>query len=358
MNQRKALLRVLKGERTDPPPVWIMRQAGRYLPEYRELRQQAGDFLTLCYTPEMAAEVTLQPIRRFGFDAAIIFADILLVPHALGSDLTFETGTGPLLSPIADPRDVDALRTADSVHEKLAPVGEALRIVRSALPPETTLIGFAGAPWTVATYMIAGRAVPGQIPAHEFLRRQPEAFRRLINLLTEATIEYLSDQIAAGAETIKIFDSWAGSLTGPEFQLYVTDPTQTIVRAIRKRHPGVPIIAFPRAAGDALPAFVADARPDCVALDQSVNPTWIADNLDQQICVQGNLDPALLESGGDELIAAVESVLNGFAGRPHIFNLGHGINPAAQIGNVEKLLETVRSWRPGQASAASRLPGK
>ena len=275
MCQPKPFLQALSGERIDPPPVWIMRQAGRYLPEYRSLRAKAGDFLNLCYTPELAAEATMQPIRRFGFDAAIIFADILLVPHALGSDLRFDSGSGPLLSPVVSMGDIESLRSADAVHDKLAPVCHALRIARSALPPEKALLGFAGAPWTTATYMIAGRGVPGQGPALRFLRRQPHAFERLIDLLTEATVEYLSDQISAGADAVKLFDSWAGSLPAAEFDRFVTEPAAVIVGELKRRHPRVPVIAFPRQAGDRLPGFAAAAGADCIALDQSVDPAWI-----------------------------------------------------------------------------------
>ncbi len=353
MTLRKPFLRALSGKRIDPPPAWIMRQAGRYLPEYQSLRAKAGDFLTLCYTPELAAEATLQPIRRFGFDAAIIFADILLLPHALGSDLRFDTGSGPVLSPILSEGDVDALRAPDSVHEMLSPVCETIRLTKASLPPDTALLGFSGSPWTTATYMIAGRGVHGQGPARRFLRRQPQAFERLIHLLTTATIEYLSDQISAGAEAVQLFDSWAGALDGAEFDRFITAPTAKIVRALKLRHPAVPVIAFPRQAGVRLPDFAAAAGADCIALDQSAEPAWLNGRIPPRICVQGNLDPAYLSSGGPALVSAARAVLEGFSDRPHIFNLGHGITPDARIENVELLLETVRAWK--RAPGMSRI---
>ena len=344
MNQYKPFLRALTGERVNPPPVWIMRQAGRYLPEYREVRAKAGDFLSLCYTPELAAEVTLQPIRRFGFDAAIIFADILLVPHALGSDLRFETGTGPLLSTISTCDDVNALNGPDSVHEKLEPVSNALRITKPSLPPNTALIGFAGAPWTTATYMIAGRGVPGQEPARRFLREQPKAFQKLIDVLTEATIEYLTDQINAGADAIKLFDSWAGSLEGTDFENFVTAPAAKIVNELNRRSPNTPVIAFPRRAGKQLQSFAKKVCADCIALDHSNEMSCLDGILPSSTCVQGNLNPSHLVGGGANLVSATRSVLETFSDRPHVFNLGHGITPDAKVENVHVLLKTVRNW--------------
>jgi uroporphyrinogen decarboxylase len=249
MPQTKTILRALAGETLAVPPVWMMRQAGRYLPEYRATREKAGDFLSLCYTPELAAEVTLQPIRRFGFDAAILFADILLVPQALGADLWFVTGEGPRLSPITGPAGVGALKPAEAIHETLAPVYETLRILARALPRDTALIGFAGAPWTVATYMVAGRGTPDQAPAHAMKNSERAAFTALIERITEATILYLSAQIEAGAEVVKLFDSWAGSLRGRDFDDFALAPAARIIAALKARHPGVPVIAFPREAG-------------------------------------------------------------------------------------------------------------
>ncbi|RMD47557.1 MAG: uroporphyrinogen decarboxylase, partial [Alphaproteobacteria bacterium] len=310
----KPLLRVLAGERVDPPPVWLMRQAGRYLPEYRATREKAGDFLSLCYTPELAAEVTLQPIRRFGFDAAILFADILLVPHALGAELWFETGEGPRLSTVTRPEDLARLAGPDDIHERLAPVYETVRILARELPREVALIGFAGAPWTVATYMIAGRGTPDQGPAHRLMREAPELFAALMERLTEATISYLSAQIEAGAETVKLFDSWAGSLKGADFDAWAIAPVRRIRQALAERHPGVPVIGFPRGAGEAYERFARATQVDCVALDQSVDRAWAAAHVQSLVPVQGNLDPALLVEGGPRLIAETRAVIEAFRG--------------------------------------------
>ena len=250
MAENKKILRALAGEVLETPPIWMMRQAGRYLPEYRATRAEAGDFLSLCYNSELAAEVTLQPIRRYGFDAAILFADILLLPQALGADLWFVTGEGPRLSTLTKSAEFDALKPVSAIHKTLDPVYETVRILSKELPAETTLIGFAGAPWTVATYMIAGRGTPDQAPAHALKRQERELFERLIDLLTDATIEYLSAQIDAGAEVVKLFDSWAGSLRGDDFKHYALAPARRITQALKQRHPQVPVIAFPREAGD------------------------------------------------------------------------------------------------------------
>jgi uroporphyrinogen decarboxylase len=246
---KKTILRALAGEVLPTPPIWMMRQAGRYLPEYRATRAQAGDFLKLCYNPELAAEVTLQPIRRYGFDAAILFADILLLPQALGADLWFETGEGPRLSTITDMAGVKALRPQSEIHETLNPIYETVKILSRELPAETTLIGFAGAPWTVATYMIAGRGTPDQAPAHKLKDTDRAAFSALIDILTEATIEYLAAQVEAGAEVVKIFDSWAGSLKGDDFTDFALAPAKRITQALKARYPDLPVIAFPREAG-------------------------------------------------------------------------------------------------------------
>ncbi|PQO23183.1 uroporphyrinogen decarboxylase [Rhodobacteraceae bacterium WD3A24] len=339
----KPILRALAGEALPTPPVWLMRQAGRYLPEYRALREKAGDFLTLCYTPDMAAEVTLQPIRRFGFDAAILFADILLVPQALGADLWFVKGEGPRLSTITDAAGVAALRPAADVHETLDPVYQTVRNVAGALPPGVTLIGFAGAPWTVATYMIAGRGTPDQGPAHAMREDAPKAFDALIERITDATIEYLSAQVAAGAEVVKIFDSWAGSLSGAAFERYSLQPMARIVTALKARHPGLPVIAFPRGAGARYAGAHAATGAECIALDQSVSPEWAAAHVQPQGCVQGNLDPRHMVTGGAELTAATRRVVDAFAGGPHIFNLGHGITPDADPDNVHRMLDAIRA---------------
>ncbi len=339
---QKPILRALKGERMPVPPVWMMRQAGRYLPEYRATRAQAGDFLSLCYTPDLAAEVTLQPIRRYGFDAAILFADILLVPQALGADLWFVTGEGPRLSTITDAAGVAALKPTGDIHETLNPVYETVRILARELPPEVTLIGFAGAPWTVATYMIAGRGTPDQGPAHAMKAADRAAFAALIERITDATIEYLSAQISAGAEVVKLFDSWAGSLQGADFDDFALEPARRIIAALKARHPGIPVIAFPREAGPRYAGFARATGADCVALDNSVSADWAASEVQRDGCVQGNLDPRLMVSGGERLVAETRRIVQAFSGGPHIFNLGHGITPDADPDNVARMIEAIR----------------
>jgi uroporphyrinogen decarboxylase len=342
MAEQKKLMRALAGETQEVPPIWMMRQAGRYLPEYRATRAQAGDFLSLCYNPELAAEVTLQPIRRYGFDAAILFADILLIPDALGADLWFVTGEGPRLSTITDQAGVDALKPADAIHDHLAPVYETLRILRRELPSETALIGFAGMPWTVATYMIAGRGTPDQGPAHALKAENRPAFEALMARLTEATIEYLSAQIEAGAETVKLFDSWAGSLKGQDFTDFALEPAKRIIAELKSRHPGVPIIAFPREAGEGYIGFAKATGADCVALDNSVTPEWAAANVQVDGCVQGNLASSHMVTGGQALIDETRHIVETFKNGPHIFNLGHGITPDADPENVQLMIDTVR----------------
>lgn len=339
---QKTILRALAGETLPTPPIWMMRQAGRYLPEYRATRAQAGDFLKLCYNPELAAEVTLQPIRRYGFDAAILFADILLLPQALGADLWFETGEGPRLSTITDMAGVTALRPIEEIHETLAPIYETVKILASALPRETTLIGFAGAPWTVATYMIAGRGTKDQGPAHALKASDRAAFSALIDVITEATILYLSAQVSAGAEVVKLFDSWAGSLKGQDFQDFAVKPAARIISALKALHPGLPVIAFPREAGEGYIGFARATGADCVAIDNSVTPEWAATNVQTDGCVQGNLAPHHMVSGGQDLIDATRQVVQAFRGGPHIFNLGHGITPDANPDNVQLMIDTVR----------------
>ena len=342
MAEMKKLMRALAGEVQDTPPIWMMRQAGRYLPEYRATRAKAGDFLSLCYTPELAAEVTLQPIRRYGFDAAILFADILLVPQALGAELWFETGEGPRLSTVTTQADLDRLKGPEDIHDHLAPVYETVRILARELPRETALIGFAGAPWTVATYMIAGRGTPDQGPAHALMREDRATFEALLERITEATIAYLSRQIEAGAEVVKLFDSWAGSLKGEDFDAYAVAPAKRIIAALKARHPGVPVIAFPREAGPRYVGFARATGADCVALDNSVSAQWAAANVQVDGCVQGNLDPRLLVTGGEELVEETRRIVRAFAGGPHIFNLGHGITPDADPENVSRMIEAVR----------------
>ena len=341
----KTILRALRGETLPTPPIWMMRQAGRYLPEYRATRAQAGDFLSLCYTPDLAAEVTLQPLRRYDFDAAILFADILLVPQALGADLWFVTGEGPRLSTITDAGGVAALKPVDAIHDTLNPIYETVRILSRELPPGTTLIGFAGAPWTVATYMIAGRGTPDQGPAHAMREGAPEAFDALIGRITAATIEYLSAQIDAGAEVVKIFDSWAGSLKGDAFRRYALEPARTITAALKERHPGIPVIAFPREAGDGYIGFARATGADCVAIDNSVEPEWAAEHVQADGCVQGNLASSHMVTGGQALVDDTLRICRAFANGPHIFNLGHGITPDGDPENVARMIETVRGFR-------------
>lgn len=338
----KLMMRALRGEVLPVPPVWMMRQAGRYLPEYRKTRAKAGDFLSLCYTPELAAEVTLQPIRRYGFDAAILFADILLLPQALGADLRFETGEGPRLSTTTSGDDLARLKPADAIHEHLAPIYETVRILAKELPRETAFIGFAGAPWTVASYMIAGRGTPDQGPAHALIRADPATFDALMDLLTEATIAYLRAQADAGVEVIKLFDSWAGSLKGAAFEKYTVQPTKRIIAALKASHPGLPMIVFPREAGQRFAGFARATGADCVALDTAVDANWAAKNVQVDGCVQGNLDPRLLLEGGQALTDATKRIVQSFSNGPHIFNLGHGITPDADPANVDVMLRAIR----------------
>lgn len=338
----RPLMRALRGEAQTVPPVWLMRQAGRYLPEYRATRARAKGFLDLCYTPELATEVTLQPIRRFGFDAAILFADILLVPQALGADLRFVEGKGPRLSTITSAAEVAQLRPVEAIDETLSPVYETVRQVRAALPAEVPLIGFAGAPWTVATYMVAGRGTPDQAPARAMIYRDPAGFDALIERITEATIAYLKAQVAAGAEVVKLFNSWAGALPGPVFARYAIEPARRIVAALHADHPDLPVIGFPRGAGGGYETYAAQAGVQALALDTSVDPAWVAEALPAGLCVQGNLDPLLMVIGGEPLAEAARRTVDAFAGRPHIFNLGHGITPEASPAAVDTLLRAIR----------------
>ena len=342
MADKKLLMRALAGEVLPVPPIWMMRQAGRYLPEYRATRAQAGDFLSLCYNPELAAEVTLQPIRRYGFDAAILFADILLVPQALGADLWFVTGEGPRLSCVTEQANFDALKPADAIHDHLAPVYETVKILSRELPSETTLIGFAGAPWTVATYMIAGRGTPDQGPAHALKAENRALFDALMERITEATIAYLSRQIEAGAEVVKLFDSWAGSLQGEDFNTYALKPAKRIITALKAKHPEIPIIAFPREARGGYVGFARATGADCVAIDNSVAADWAAEHVQVDGCVQGNLAPGHMVTGGDDLVRETRRIVDAFSGGPHIFNLGHGITPDADPENVQLMIDTVR----------------
>jgi len=339
---QKTLLRVLGGESLKTPPIWLMRQAGRYLPEYRATRATAGGFLDLCYSPDHAVEVTLQPIRRFGFDAAILFADILLVPQALGAKLWFETGEGPRLSMIESRDDFERLNPVEAIHETLNPVYETVRRLASELPAETTLIGFAGAPWTVATYMIAGRGTPDQGPARRMMYQDRALFSDIIDLITDATIEYLARQVEAGAEVLKLFDSWAGALAGSAFEEFALKPAQRIARELKSRFPHLPIIGFPRGVGGGYLQFAQSGDFDALAIDTSVPANWARDMLQPHVAVQGNLDPMLMVTGGPRLRVEVERLREILGNGRWIFNLGHGITPEADPRNVEELVNIIR----------------
>jgi uroporphyrinogen decarboxylase len=336
------LLRALRGESLTPPPIWLMRQAGRYLPEYREVRAKAGDFLSLCYTPTAAAEVTLQPIRRFGFDAAIVFADILLVPHALGIGLRFEEGEGPKLDPVRDRAGLARLGEAAGAAAKLAPVYETLALVRAKLPREVSLIGFAGAPWTVATYVVEGGGSSDQAAAKLWAYRDAEGFAQLIDRLTEATIVYLIRQIEAGADVVQIFESWASGLPEAMFERLCIAPTARIVAALKTRHPTVPVIGFPRGCGALAARYAAETGIDALGLDTSQPIGWMRTQLKRPVALQGNLDPLALAAGGAALERGVADILDAARGTPFVFNLGHGIIPQTDPAHVQRLVELVR----------------
>ena len=342
----KLLLSVLSGGNSDEIPIWLMRQAGRYLPEYRELRARKGGFLELVFDAEAAAEITLQPIRRFGFDGAILFSDILIVPHALGQALRFDAGEGPRLSP---PLVDAALAALERAPARLEPIYRTVEKVAAQLPAETTFLGFAGSPWTVATYMVAGQGSREQAETRAFAYRDPQAFSGIVEAIADMTIDYLSGQIEAGVEAVQLFDSWAGSLSPAQFESWVIAPTARIVAGLRARHPGVPVIGFPKGAGGKLPAYARETRIDAIALDETVDPDWAARNLPADLPIQGNLDPLALLGGGAALESAVDRILSSFAGRPHIFNLGHGIIKETPIAHVERLVARVREQSGGPA---------
>lgn len=335
------LLDALQGTNTPARPVWLMRQAGRYLPEYRELRAQKGGFLPLVYDSDAAAEITLQPIRRFGFDGAILFSDILIVPYAMGQDLRFLAGEGPHLSP----RLLDAtLDSLDAVPGRLDPIYATVRKVRAALGPDTTMLGFAGSPWTVATYMVAGEGSRDQHETRAMAYRDPQAFAAIIDAIVAVTIAYLCGQIEAGAEAVQLFDSWAGSLAPDQFEKWVIAPNAAIVAGVKARHPQTPIIGFPKGSGEKLAAYARETGVDAIGVDETVDPLWAARALPEGMPVQGNLDPLLLLAGGQAQDEAALRVLDAFADRPHVFNLGHGIGQHTPIAHVERLLEIVRGW--------------
>lgn len=335
------IIEVLSGQRQPVPPVWMMRQAGRYLPEYRAIREKVPNFLDLCFTPTLAAEVTLQPIRRFGFDAAILFSDILVIPHALGQSVSFEAGEGPRLAPTIDAASLAGLRTGIN-HALLEPVYEAIRLVRNELPESVALLGFCGAPWTVATYMVAGRGGDDQVAARLFAYRDPKAFAELIDRLVKASIDYLVRQLEAGVDAVQIFDTWAGVLPPVQFLRWCIEPTQQIVAGVQARVPGAKIIAFPRGAGTLLFEYAQNVAADAVGLDWMVDPRFVEAAVPAHMAIQGNLDPLALVAGGHTLDRAVDGVLAAFSHRPFIFNLGHGITPQTPIAHVEQMLARVR----------------
>jgi len=337
----KPLREVLEGKRQTVPPVWLMRQAGRYLPEYQTVRKTVGGVLELCFSPKLAAEVTLQPIRRFGFDAAILFSDILVIPHALGRSVRFTAGEGPQLEPLDDLSAMMALR--DEVdHVVLAPVYETVGLVKSELPPEVTFLGFCGGPWTVATYMVAGHGTPDQVPARMFAYRHPEAFARLIDILVEASTQYLIRQLGAGVDAVQIFDTWAGVLPPEEFERWCIAPTQRIVNDVRRAVPSAKIIGFPRGAGTKLTRYVDETGVDAVGLDWMIDLGFACEQIQRRRPVQGNLDPLALRAGGAALDRGVDAILAALSGGPFIFNLGHGILPDTPIAHVEQMLKRVR----------------
>jgi uroporphyrinogen decarboxylase len=318
-----------------------MRQAGRYLPEYRALRESKGGFLALVYDPAAAAEITLQPLRRFGFDGAILFSDILIVPYAMGQDLAFLAGEGPHLSP----RLVDtALESLSAVPERLAPIYETVALVRAALSPQQTMLGFAGSPWTIATYMVAGEGSRDQHETRAFAYQDRQAFQAIIDAIIAVTVDYLEGQAKAGAEAVQLFDSWAGSLAPAEFERWVIAPNAEIVRQLRVRCPDLPIIGFPKGAGEKLAAYARETGVDALGVDETIDPLWAARNLPEKMPVQGNLDPLLLLAGSAELESQAIRVLEAFRDRPHVFNLGHGIGQFTPIEHVERLLKVVRDW--------------
>nr|WP_255554619.1 uroporphyrinogen decarboxylase [Sphingomicrobium sp. B8] len=330
---------VLRGTRMDPPPVWLMRQAGRYLPEYRELRAKMGGFLDMAYDAEAAAEITMQPIRRFGFDGAILFSDILIVPHAIGQDLTFVAGEGPRLSPpLTDARLEDFTPTPHHLEAIYATV----RAVKAQLDPSTTFLGFAGSPWTVATYMVAGHGTKDQHPARIMAYAEEDRFAQLIARIEEVTVDYLSGQIEAGVDAVQLFDSWAGSLSPAQFERWVIQPNARIVAALKARHPDTPVIGFPKGAGAKLVDYASRTGIDAVGIDETIDPVWANAALPAGMPVQGNLDPMALLAGGSALSEAVEAIRTAFADRPHIFNLGHGIDKTTPIAHVEDLLAQLR----------------
>lgn len=332
----------LCGQRTEKRPIWLMRQAGRYLPEYRDLRAQKGGFLELVYDSDAAAEITLQPLDRFGFDAAILFSDILIIPYAMGQDLQFLAGEGPHLSPRLIDKSLDHL---DAVPSRLDPIYDTVAKVAARLDSGQTLLGFAGSPWTVATYMVAGEGSKDHYDTRALAYRDPQAFGAIIDAISQLTITYIGGQIEAGAEGIQLFDSWAGSLSPKQFERWVIAPNAAIVAALKEKYPDVPIIGFPKGVGEKLPAYMRETGVDAAGIDETIDPFWAAKNLPENLPVQGNLDPLALLAGGKALEDGIDAVIRAFADRPHVFNLGHGIGQFTPIGHVEQLVDIVRGQR-------------
>ena len=335
-------LKCVNGQSVHRPPIWFMRQAGRYLSEYRDTRKRAGSFLDLCYNSELATEVTLQPIDRFGFDAAILFADILLILDALGVKVQFIEGHGPLLDPVKNKNDIQRISNLEQIHEKLFPVYETVKKLKKQLPKDVPLIGFAGAPWTLATYLINGKGEQGSLTAKKFLIKNNEEFEEIINLLTEATIEYLIMQIRSGADVIKIFDSWAGALNADMVLRYSLKPIKRIVNEIKKKYPNIPFIVFPRSVNTIYSNFSNEECFDVLAVDQFLDRRWIAENIQPKKIIQGNLDPLFLTQKKDTLIQELKKVTEDFKTFPYIFNLGHGITPDAKVENVELVVDYIK----------------
>ena len=340
----KILLETLRGNPSERVPFWYMRQAGRYLPEYREVRSTTSSFMEFCYSPDKAAEVTMQPIRRYGMDGAILFADILVVPDGLGQNVWFEAGHGPKLTPVNNQDSFDKL-ALKGFHDKVGAVYETVRKLKSTLPSDVTLIGFAGAPWTVATYMIEGAGSKDHAAARQMGYRDPDLFNRLLDLLVDATATYLIRQIEAGADVVQIFDSWSAALPTSAFEDWVIKPTRAIVEKVKAVHPETPIIGFPRLSGAMLPAFVEGTGVDAVSLDTGVPLDWAAETVQMKVCVQGNLDPHMVVAGGDRMIHEAGHILDTLSGGAHIFNLGHGFVPQTPPENVAKLSTFVKNYR-------------
>lgn len=343
-DNQKLMLQTLRGIKTDRPPFWLMRQAGRYLPEYRKIRENAGGFLDLCYNPDFATEVTLQPLRRYNFDAAILFADILLIPDALGQPLAFMEGEGPVLEALSSEKDLLSLNI-DDIHKKLSPVYETVSRLSSEIPKSCTLIGFAGAPWTVATYMVEGKGSKDYVKTKKWAYGDPVGFQKLMDILVEATIQYLDRQVQAGAEVIQLFDTWAGVLSDREFEKWVTGPAKRIVMGLRSKYPELPVIGFPKGAGGNLERYIEQTKVTAISLDTATPLDWAAKTIQPKTIVQGNLDPILLVTGGKMMTDRISEILTTFSNYPFIFNLGHGIIPQTPPENVGILADMIHNYK-------------